>query len=238
MQRIVILTGAGISAESGVPTFRDAGGLWEGHQIEEVATPSAFRRNPELVHRFYNLRRAAIQTCHANAAHRAIATLQQAWPEHVTLITQNVDDLHERGGSKEVLHMHGELFQICCTRCDTKQRWTNDLTKSDVCWQCGHIGSLRPDIVWFGEVPYFLDKIENALQQAELFVAVGTSGVVYPAAGMVDIARNRGIPTIEFNIQSTEASPYFDESRIGHASETVAGWVNELLNQGQVHPDQ
>ncbi len=230
MQRIVILTGAGISAESGVPTFRDAGGLWEGHQIEEVATPSAFRRNPELVQRFYNLRRAAIQTCHPNAAHRAIAILQQAWPEHVTLITQNVDDLHERGGSTKVLHMHGELLQIRCARCNMKQRWTNDLTKTDACWECGHIGSLRPDIVWFGEIPYFLDEIENALQHADLFVAIGTSGVVYPAAGMVDVARNRGIPTIEFNIQATEASPYFSESRTGRASETVACWVHNLLN--------
>lgn len=230
MQRIVILTGAGISAESGVPTFRDAGGLWEGHRIEEVATPSAFRRNPDLVHRFYNLRRTAIQNCHPNPAHRAIATLQSAWPDHVTLITQNVDDLHERSGSQNVLHMHGELLQIRCTRCDMKLRWTNDLTEADACWECGHLKSLRPDIVWFGEVPYFLDEIERALQHSDLFVAIGTSGVVYPAAGMVDIARQRGIPTIEFNIQRTDASPYFSESRIGPASETVACWVNELAS--------
>lgn len=230
MQHIVILTGAGISAESGVPTFRDAGGLWEGHRIEEVATPSAFRRNPELVHRFYNIRRSTIQTCEPNAAHRAIAMLQQAWPEHVTLITQNVDDLHERGGSKKVLHMHGELLRIRCTRCDMKRRWTNDLAESDACGECGHTGSLRPDIVWFGEMPYFLDEIEQALQQADLFVAIGTSGIVYPAAGMVDLARKRGIPAIEFNIQRTEASPSFSETRTGLASNTVACWVKALLN--------
>lgn len=230
MHRIVILTGAGISAESGIPTFRDAGGLWEGHRIEEVATPSAFRRHPALVHRFYNLRRAAVQNCQPNAAHFAIAKLQQAWSKNVTLITQNVDDLHERSGSGDVLHMHGELLQIRCSRCDIRLRWRNDLTEVDVCTGCGHIGTLRPDIVWFGEVPCFLDEIEKALQLADLFVAIGTSGVVYPAAGMVDTARRRGIPRIEFNIQRTEASPYFSESRIGPASETVASWVREILH--------
>ena len=147
----------------------------------------------------------------------------------MTLVTQNVDDLHERGGSEDVWHMHGQLLQIFCVRCQMKSRWTTDLASTDLCWECGHLGSLRPDIVWFGEMPYFLDEIERALQHAELFVAIGTSGVVYPAAGMVDVARDRGIPTIEFNIQKTEASRCFNESRIGPASVTVTGWVDGLL---------
>jgi len=231
LHRILILTGAGISAESGVPTFRDAGGLWEGHRVEDVATPFAFRRNPEVVHRFYNQRRTAIQGCLPNAAHWAIARLQAAWPGAVTLVTQNVDDLHERGGSTNVWHMHGELLQIRCEQCELKSRWTADLSPTDVCWECGHAGILRPDIVWFGEVPYFLDEIEAALQEAEVFVAIGTSGVVYPAAGMVDVARQRGIPTIEFNLQRTEASDLFGETRTGPASETVIRWVDELLTE-------
>lgn len=229
MTHIVILTGAGISAESGVPTFRDGGGLWEGHRIEEVATPEAFRRNPELVHRFYNLRRAAVQTCHPNPAHQAIARLQRKYSGSVTLVTQNVDDLHERGGSTELFHMHGELLKVRCGSCGVTSRWVMDLNKADVCATCRQVGTLRPDIVWFGEMPYFLDEIEMALQQASLFVAVGTSGVVYPAAGMVDVARSRHIPTIEFNIQKTEASPYFSETRVGPASQTVTAWVNEIL---------
>lgn len=229
MKRIVILTGAGISAESGVATFRDAGGLWEGHRVEDVATPSAFHRNPEVVHRFYNERRSAIRDVLPNAAHQAIAKLQAAWPDTVSLVTQNIDDLHERGGSTSVWHMHGELLQIRCTQCEMKSRWTTALTPEDVCRECGRAGTLRPDIVWFGEVPYFLDEIEEALRHADLFVAVGTSGVVYPAAGMVDIARRRGIPTIEFNLESTAASPCFSETRFGPASQTVTRWVDELL---------
>ena len=229
MKRIVILTGAGVSAESGVPTFRDAGGLWEGHRVEDVATPSAFRRNPELVHRFYNLRRAAMQNCEPNRAHQAIARLQKAWADHVTLITQNVDDLHERGGSTNVWHMHGELLQIRCERCSVNSRWTNDLNATDTCWECGHSGSLRPDIVWFGEVPYFLSEIDDALNKADIFIAIGTSGVVYPAAGMVDTARERDIPTIEFNIQRTEASIRFTTSRFGPASQTIPAWIDALL---------
>ncbi len=227
----MILTGTGISAESGVPTFRDAGGLWEVHRVEDVATPTAFRRDPEVVHRFYNQRRAAIQGCLPNAAHQAIAKLQAAWPGAVTLVTQNVDDLHERGGSSDVWHMHGELLQIRCEECELKSHWMTDLSPADVCWECGHAGTLRPDVVWFGEIPYYLDEIDEALQLAELFVAIGTSGVVYPAAGMVDVARHRGIPTIEFNLQRTEASSLFDETRTGPASQTVTHWVAERLTE-------
>ena len=232
MKRIVILTGAGVSAESGIPTFRDSGGLWEGHHVEEVATPQGFRRNPELVHRFYNQRRIDMQSRQPNAAHLAIARLQRAWPDSVTLVTQNVDDLHERGGSPQVLHMHGELLRIRCVRCETRSTCRDAISVDSICQTCGHCGSLRPDIVWFGEIPFDLDEIcaqDGPLYQADVFAAVGTSGLVYPAAGFVDIATSAGSHTIEFNLQQTEASGLFAESRIGPASRTVSQWVDELL---------
>lgn len=229
-RRIVILTGAGISAESGVPTFRDSGGLWEGHRVEDVASPAGFRRNPGLVHRFYNLRRADIQIREPNDAHRAIARLQKGFPDLVTLITQNVDDLHERAGSSAVLHMHGELLKIRCERCQQRSAWTTGLGVDDICGGCGHRGSLRPDIVWFGEMPFHLDDIENRLKAADVFAAIGTSGVVYPAAGFVDLARAHGSHTVEFNLQRTEVSSWFDEHRFGPASQTVSQWVNDLLS--------
>ncbi len=232
MKKIVILTGAGISAESGVPTFRDAGGLWEGHRVEEVATPGAFRHNPALVHRFYNQRRVDIQTREPNAAHLAIARLQTAFPDKITVVTQNVDDLHERGGSVDVWHMHGELLRIRCTKCHSKVGWTKPLDSAEPCGQCQRTGTLRPDIVWFGEMPYFLDEIDLALQKCELFVAVGTSGVVYPAASFVDIANHQRIPTIEFNLQKTATSSRFTESRLGPATKAVTAWVEELLLAG------
>jgi NAD-dependent deacetylase len=231
VKKIVVLTGAGVSAESGVPTFRDAGGLWEGHRIEEVATPHAFERNPELVHHFYNQRRADVQTRNPNAAHLAIAKLQLSQKCNVTLVTQNVDDLHERGGCVDVLHMHGELLRIRCEFCGMKSRWNEPLNRSIVCAQCQRPGDLRPDIVWFGEMPYFLDRIDDALKVCDLFVAIGTSGVVYPAAGFVDVANRRGIPSIEFNLKQTELSSIFTECRPGPATETISLWVEQLLSE-------
>ncbi|MEZ6126220.1 MAG: NAD-dependent deacylase [Planctomycetaceae bacterium] len=228
MSQIVILTGAGVSAESGIRTFRDAGGLWEGHRIEDVATPEAFQAHPSLVHQFYNLRRAALKQCEPNAAHVALADLQRRLPGQVTLITQNVDDLHERAGAVNVLHMHGELLKIRCCHCSHRCRWSDDLTTTTECPECGRLGGLRPDIVWFGEIPFFLDQIEEALQLADMFVAIGTSGLVYPAAGMVHVARSRGIRTIEFNLRRTEASALFSETHQGPATETVSKWVTEF----------
>ena len=227
--RIVILTGAGISAESGLPTFRDANGLWENHRVEEVATPEAFARNPALVHRFYNLRRAALQTVQPNAAHFALAELQRALPEHVTLITQNVDDLHERGGSPRVIHMHGELLKIRCEKCADVRRWADELTTETACLACGKRGGLRPDIVWFGEMPYFMDEIETALLECELFAAIGTSGLVYPAAGFVRAAKAAGARCLEFNLDQTDVSHAFDAHLIGPASVEVPQWVAELM---------
>ena len=230
---IVILTGAGISAESGLPTFRDANGLWEGHAVEDVATPEAFERDPKLVQQFYNMRRAALETVEPNAAHRAIARLQQLYPGKVTLITQNVDDLHERGGSEEVIHMHGELRRVFCTRCESRRTWSGDLTTSTECPSCHHKGCMRPDIVWFGEMPYQMDEIEAALQKASIFATIGSSGLVYPAAGFVMTARfAAGAKTVEINTVATVMSTHFDEQRVGPASIEVPRWVDELL-EGQ-----
>ena len=229
---IVILTGAGISAESGIDTFRAGanGGpsLWEQHRVEDVATPEAFARDPDLVLRFYDMRRAAIQTKAPNAAHHALARLERAMPGCVTVITQNVDDLHERGGTHTVIHMHGEHLSAWCTACDTRTRWTAPLADRPPCPACG-ARALRPDIVWFGEVPYRMDAIQTALAAADLFVSIGTSGAVYPAAGFVRLARELGARTLELNLERSQGSAWFDETRLGPASEVVVDWVDELL---------
>jgi NAD-dependent deacetylase len=228
--RIVILTGAGVSAESGVATFRGAGGLWEGHRIEEVASPEGFRRNPSLVQHFYNLRRAALKTVEPNAAHLALAKLEHALgSERVTLITQNVDDLHERAGSNHLLHMHGELLKVRCLSCDTVHPWADDLDQDSVCSSCRATGRLRPHIVWFGEVPLYMDEIEHTLVRATHFVAIGTSGRVYPAAGFVNLARQSGAHCIEFNVERSDVSSAFHEHRIGAATEEVVRWVEQIL---------
>lgn len=226
---IVILTGAGISAESGLPTFRDKDGLWEGHRFEEVASPEAFRQHPELVQRFYNLRRAALCNVEPNAAHRAIAKLQQTHPGMVTLVTQNVDDLHERAGSPEVIHMHGELRRVRCTACPADFRWEDDLLTNTPCPGCGRIGCLRPDVVWFGEMPYHMERIAAALAGAEGFVAIGTSGHVYPAAGFVLEACRHGAETVEINARDTQVSQNFHHQYTGPASIEVPRWVESVL---------
>lgn len=201
--RIVVLTGAGISAESGVPTFRGPDGLWEGHRLEDVATPEAYARDPVLVQRFYDARRAALGRVAPNAAHAALARLDRDWPGDLLIVTQNVDDLHDRAAeaagvaAPRLLHMHGELLSALCARCDARQAWAGDLRGADPCG-CG--GTLRPDIVWFGEMPYAMDRIGAALAGCDLFVSIGTSGAVYPAAGFVDAARAAGAATLELNL--------------------------------------
>ncbi len=228
-QTIVILTGAGVSAESGLPTFRDANGLWEGHRIEEVATPDAFAANPRLVHNFYNMRRAALRKVRPNAAHHALARLQQDYDGEVVLITQNVDDLHERAESISVIHMHGELAKVRCLICGQIESCGGDLKTDTSCPFCEQQGFLRPHIVWFGEVPFEMGKIAHALERAELFVAIGTSGEVYPAAGFVRDAKRAGAATIEINSKETEISAHFDRRLTGPATEQVPAWVAELL---------
>jgi NAD-dependent deacetylase len=232
--RIFILTGAGISAESGLKTFRDNDGLWENHRVEEVATPEAFARDPVLVHRFYNLRRAALADVVPNSAHIALARLQSALSDHggvLTLVTQNVDDLHERGGASSVIHMHGELARALCSACGFRWDATGDLTIDSPCPACKTVGGPRPDIVWFGEMPYHMDRIETELSRADLFVSIGTSGAVYPAAGFVQAARELGIETLELNMEPSLGSTYFDAARHGPAGTVVPTWVDEVIAQ-------
>lgn len=225
---IVILTGAGISAESGVKTFRDDDGLWEGHDVQEVATPEAFRRNPQLVQRFYDDRRSQVLAVEPNAAHLALARLEQQHEGEVLVVTQNVDDLHERAGSRNVLHMHGELLSAWCLACDRRFEWRTSLLDGPPCPSCGE-QRLRPDIVWFGELPYHMPRIERALQQADLFAAIGTSGLVYPAAGFVAVAAAGGTHTVELNLEASARTSQFDEVREGPATRVVTAWVEELL---------
>lgn len=228
---IVILTGAGISAESGLKTFRDADGLWEGHAVEEVATPEAFELDPTLVYDFYNQRRAQLleDGVKPNAAHKALARLEQEYSGGVLIVTQNVDNLHERGGSKNVLHMHGQLKSIWCVSCNSRVRWADDCDASTECPQCEQMGFMRPDIVWFGEMPYGMDLISDAISQCKTFVSIGTSGQVYPAAGFVRDARIAGAHTVELNLDESEQSGAFSDSRKGKASELVPAWVDEIL---------
>jgi NAD-dependent deacetylase len=226
---IVILTGAGVSAESGLATFRGADGLWEGHRVEDVATPEAFLRDPALVHAFYDARRSKLGTVKPNAAHEALARLDAEWPGELLLVTQNVDDLHERAGSKRLVHMHGELTKGWCLACNQRFPWQGPMGEGAVCSTCGTGGTVRPDIVWFGEMPYEMERIDAALQRCDLFVSIGTSGAVYPAAGFVQTARHWGARTLEMNLEPSLGSFLFDESRTGTAGQLVPAWVDEVL---------
>ena len=229
IRNIVILTGAGISAESGLATFRGPDGLWEGHRVEDVATPEAFRRDPALVHAFYDARRARLGTVEPNEAHRALARLDSIWAGKLLLVTQNVDDLHERAGSERLIHMHGELTKGWCLSCDQRFAWLGPMGEHARCPNCNCRGFVRPDIVWFGEMPYQMEEIDDALSSCDLFVSIGTSGAVYPAAGFVQTARYRGASTIEINLEPSLGSTLFDETRNGRAGDLVPKWVDELL---------
>lgn len=223
----MILTGAGISAESGLGTFRDEGGLWSQHRIEDVATPQAFSRNPALVHRFYNARRVQAAAAMPNPAHHALARLQVEWPGEMLLVTQNVDGLHEKAGAIAV-HMHGELSRALCAACQHRWDAPDEMTVGHPCPAC-HAPTGRPDIVWFGEMPYHMERILDTLATCDLFVAIGTSGQVYPAAGFVEEARMAGARTVELNLKNSDMSHAFDDHIVGPASKTVPAWVDRLL---------
>ncbi|WP_339113525.1 NAD-dependent deacylase [Thioclava sp. GXIMD2076] len=229
-RKIVILTGAGISAESGIRTFRAEDGLWEEHRIEDVATPEGFEADPDLVLDFYNKRRAVSTGAQPNPAHIALAQLEADPRFEVLIVTQNVDDLHERGGARNVIHMHGSLYGAICHAC--KSRWPAPeiMRASDPCPECGQMAT-RPDIVWFGEIPYRMDEIWTALRAAELFVSIGTSGNVYPAAGFVQDAARAGVATLELNLDPSTGTSRFDECRHGPATTLVPEWVKEQLTQ-------
>ncbi|WP_120077471.1 NAD-dependent deacylase [Aurantiacibacter odishensis] len=228
IRNIVILTGAGISAESGLRTFRAEDGLWEDHPVEEVATPEGFARDPALVQRFYDERRAQIRAAFPNPAHEALGRLDREFAGELLIVTQNIDDLHERGGARRVLHMHGEGLSAWCQACDARHRWEGALGDGPACPACGEV-AMRPDIVWFGEMPYRMDEIFDALASADLFVSIGTSGAVYPAAGFVQQASANGARTLELNLEESLGSRNFDETRLGTASELVPAWVDEIL---------
>lgn len=228
IRNIVILTGAGISAESGLATFRGPDGLWEGHRVEDVCTPEALARDAVLVHRFYDERRAKLFDVAPNPAHDALAALDAAWSGELLIVTQNVDDLHERAGARRLIHMHGELRSALCAACGKAKAWDAGLPPGTACEGCGK-PKLRPDIVFFGEIPYGMDASDAALRQADLFVSIGTSGAVYPAAGFVQTARHVGARTLELNLDPSAGSVYFDESRMGPASLLVPELVRELL---------
>jgi len=229
LKSIVVLTGAGISAESGLATFRGPDGLWEGHRVEDVCTPEAFSRDPALVYKFYDARRAKLGEVEPNEAHRALARLDAEWPGELLLVTQNVDDLHERAGSKRLLHMHGELTSGWCLACDERFAWAGPMGLEASCPVCQVAGRVRPDIVWFGEMPYDMDRIDQALMDCDLFVSIGTSGAVYPAAGFVQTARYCGARTLEINLEPSQGSIFFDERRYGPAGVEVPNWIAELL---------
>lgn len=238
--RIVILTGAGISAESGLATFRAEDGLWCEHRVEDVATPEGFARNPALVQEFYNMRRQQLPGVEPNAAHLALAELEKCWPGEVLLVTQNVDDLHDRAGSGQkvnlssipsLIHMHGELIKVRCLHTGKVEEWREDITEITTCGCCKRAGTLRPHIVWFGEMPLMMEEIYDALRHCDLFVSIGTSGNVYPAAGFVQEARLHGAHSVELNLEPSLGASLFAETRYGPATQIVPEFVTGLLSK-------
>jgi NAD-dependent deacetylase len=232
---IVVLTGAGISKESGIDTFRDKDGLWTRVNIEDVATPEGFARNPVMVHDFYNQRRRGLRSdnIRPNAAHEALARLEAAWPGDVMVVTQNIDNLHEAGGSRNLIHMHGEMFKARCEGCQEVHAWVEDLSLETACPTCAAPGGMRPHVVWFGEMPFEMDRIYDALGRCKLFISIGTSGNVYPAAGFVQEATFAArAHTVELNLEPSEGATLFAEARYGPATEVVPRYVDKLLAEG------
>ena len=230
---IVVLTGAGLSKESGLSTFRDADGIWSRVRIEDVATPQAFARNPARVHEFYNARRERLAggAVKPNAAHHALARLEREWPADVLVVTQNIDNLHEAAGSRNLVHMHGELLKVRCAACGARFEWTGGLGVDDACGDCARPGGLRPHVVWFGEMPFHMDRISEALARCSRFISIGTSGSVYPAAGFVREARiEAGAHTVELNLEPSDGAGQFSESHYGPATEVVPEYVGSLLS--------
>ncbi|HZV21227.1 MAG TPA: NAD-dependent deacylase [Hyphomicrobiales bacterium] len=229
-KNIVILTGAGLSAESGLSTFRDKDGIWSKYDYREVATPEGYRRNPALVLDFYNQRRSQNAHVKPNAAHFALARLEAEYPGNVLIVTQNIDPLHERAGSKNLIHMHGEIVKALCGSCGAREEiGHNELTLAMACSACGAGGKMRPDVVWFGEMPYRMEEIYAALGACDLFISIGTSGTVYPAAGFVMEARQAGAHTVELNLEPSEGVSLFREAIHGRATEIVPAYVDRLL---------
>jgi NAD-dependent deacetylase len=229
-RNIVVLTGAGLSAESGIATFRDKDGIWSRYDYREVATPEGYRRDPAKVLEFYNMRRRDNRGVAPNAAHYALARLEAEYPGEVLIVTQNIDPLHEMAGSRKLIHMHGEIGKMLCAHCGERAAWGDEeLTVEHACGACARPGGMRPDVVWFGEMPYHMERIYEALGQADLFVSIGTSGTVYPAAGFVEAARGVGAHTVELNLEPSDDVSFFAEKIRGKATEVVPAYVERLL---------
>ena len=231
VKSIVVLTGAGISAESGIKTFRADDGLWENHRVEDVATPEAFERDPCLVQQFYNERRRPLlnNEVSANAAHKALAKLEEEFDGEFLLVTQNIDNLHEQAGSKNLRHMHGEVLKMRCKQTEKVYDCYHDIEVGDLCDCCGEANNLRPHIVWFGEMPLYMNEITNAISRCDLFISIGTSGNVYPAAGFVQIANQSGAKTLEVNLEKSLVASNFDQAVYGKAGDVLPAWVNDFL---------
>lgn len=230
-KHIVFLTGAGISAESGLSTFRSENGLWNKHRVEDVATIEAYLKNPDYVHQFYNDMRPELFKAQPNRAHLAITELQKKYPAQIDVVTQNVDTLHEKAGNQNIYHIHGQINQIVCLNCGHVFDTWGDITSEDKCEQCETIGMLKPNIVFFGENLLYMDKVDNLLKSCDLFISVGTSGVVYPAAGFVQIAKMFGADTIELNMEKTSNNRLFDRHIYGPAGTTLPALVTELIER-------
>jgi NAD-dependent deacetylase len=228
-KRIVILTGAGLSAESGLSTFRDKDGIWAKHHIEDVATPEAFARDPKAVLEFYNTRRKGAAGVKPNAAHEALARLESEHAGDVLTVTQNIDPLHEMAGTRHLIHMHGEILKSLCAHCGAREPWEDDLSTDLVCKACTKPGGMRPDVVWFGEMPYRMEEISHALSVCDLFISIGTSGTVYPAAGFVMEARGAGAHTVELNLEPSHGASMFAQAIHGPATQVIPAYVDELL---------
>lgn len=228
---IVVLTGAGISAESGLDTFRDKDGIWSKVDFREVATPEGFAADPVKVHAFYNQRRKGLGSARPNAAHYALARLERDYPGEVTIVTQNIDNLHELAGSKKLIHMHGEIARVLCSNCGQRHEWLDDLGVETPCPACGSTGYMRPDVVWFGEMPYHMERIYRLLNDCALFVSIGTSGNVYPAAQFVEEAARAGARTIELNLEPSEGAQFFDEAIHGKAGTIVPEFIDGIISQ-------
>jgi NAD-dependent deacetylase len=231
---IVVLTGAGLSAESGLATFRDKDGIWARYDYREVATPEGYARNPALVLDFYNQRRRQVAEVEPNAAHFALARLEEEHPGDILIVTQNIDPLHEAAGSRNLIHMHGEIAKALCAECGARAHWgLADITLASECATCGARGRMRPDVVWFGEMPYHMERIAEALDACDLFLSIGTSGTVYPAAGFVAGARRAGAYAVELNLEPSEGASLFHEAIQGRATEVVPDYVERLLSEAQ-----
>lgn len=230
---ILVLTGAGISAESGLATFRSSNGLWNNHKVEDVATIEAFAKNPEYVHDFYNEMKPELLAAKPNAAHLALAELEQKYSGNVSIVTQNVDTLHEKAGSKKVYHIHGQINQAVCLNCGHILETWGDVDTQTVCANCGVVGMMKPNIVFFGESLLCMNEVERLLNECDLFISVGTSGVVYPAAGFVKVAKAHGAHTMEFNLENTSNNYLFDDHIYGKSGQTLPVLVKQLLKNNE-----